>query len=53
MVDEFYPDDIVVVERPRRESIFTQKNEAELGEWLKEYSLGQLWGKNILGGKPQ
>jgi predicted ATPase len=53
MVDEFYPDNIVVVERPRRESIFTQKNEAELGEWLKEYSLGQLWEKNILGGKPQ
>ena len=53
LVDEFVPDDIVVVERPDRGSVFAQKNEAELGEWLEDYSLGQLWEKNILGGKPQ
>lgn len=52
LVDEFEPADIVVVERRRRESVFVTKSEGELHEWLQEYSLGQLWEKNILGGKP-
>jgi len=23
-----------------------------LGEWLADYSLGDLWQKNLLGGRP-
>jgi hypothetical protein len=23
-----------------------------LSEWLKEYTLGELWQKNVLGGRP-
>jgi predicted ATPase len=53
LIDEVDPDDVVVVERQGRESTFTQKNAAELAEWLQEYTLSELWEKNILGGKPR
>ncbi len=53
LVDEFEPNDIVVVERLGRESTFSQKDATELQDWLAEYSLSELWEKNILGGKPR
>lgn len=52
LVDEFEPNDIVVVERLERESTFSRKDPAALQDWLAEYSLSELWEKNILGGKP-
>jgi hypothetical protein len=27
-------------------------NEDDLHEWLEDYSLGELWKKNIIGGRP-
>jgi predicted ATPase len=53
LIDEVDPDDVVVVERQGRESTFTQKNAGELAEWLQEYTLSELWEKNVLGGKPR
>lgn len=52
LIDCFEPKDIVVVERKNRESYFSRLNEAELKEWLEEYSLSELWNKNIFGGRP-
>ena len=52
-VDCFEPGDIVVVEREGRESVFRRlENSAALQEWLKEYSLSELWQKNVFGGRP-
>jgi predicted ATPase len=53
LLNEFAPEDIVVVERTNGESIFRRLNSAELSEWLDEYTLGELWQKNILGGRPR
>jgi predicted ATPase len=53
LLNEFRPEDVIVVERANGESIFRRLNEAELSEWLKEYSLGELWQKNVLGGGPR
>jgi predicted ATPase len=53
LVDEFAPEDVVVVERAHGESTFWRLDAAPLVDWLKEYSLGELWLKNILGGRPQ
>jgi predicted ATPase len=53
LLNEFDPEDVVVVERHERESVFTRKNESDLHHWLENYSLGELWQKNILGGQPQ
>lgn len=52
LLNEFEPEDIVVVERHQGESIFQRLNAAGLSEWLKEYTLGELWQKNVFGGRP-
>jgi hypothetical protein len=31
----------------------TRLNSERLASWLEDYSLGQLWEKNELGGRPQ
>lgn len=53
LVDCFELGDIVVVEREGRESLFhRQKNSEALDAWLQEYSLSELWQKNVIGGRP-
>ena len=52
LVDCFAPEDVVVVERPDRASTFTRLDPASLKEWLEEYSLSELWEKNVIGGRP-
>ncbi|MCB0739166.1 MAG: AAA family ATPase, partial [Bacteroidetes bacterium] len=53
LVDAFLPEDIVVVDRQAGESRFRRLTHEELGGWLvNEYSLGELWQKNIYGGSP-
>lgn len=52
LVDEFDADDIIVVEKKGPESIFKRLNSQNLESWLNDYSLGELWDKNIIGGKP-
>ena len=52
-VDCFELSDIVVVEREGRESVFRRLEDSEaLNEWLEEYSLSELWQKNVIGGRP-
>jgi predicted ATPase len=54
LVNEFNPDDIIVVDRAdNQETIFTRQSEETLASWLKDYSLGELWEKNILKGRPR
>jgi predicted ATPase len=52
MVDQFEPDQVVVVERQNQASTYRKLREKDLHEWLQEYSLGQLWQKNLTGGTP-
>jgi predicted ATPase len=52
LLDECDPEDVVVVERVGRESRFRRLDAAELAVWMEEYSLGELWDKNVLGGRP-
>ncbi len=52
LLDNFEAEDIIVVERKEGESTFKRLSSAELAEWLKDYSLGELWQKNVLGGRP-
>ena len=52
LVDQFQPEDIVVVDRVHGESRFRRLSTPELEEWLEDYSLGDLWLKNELGGRP-
>lgn len=52
LVDCFDPEDVVVVERRDRASTFRRLDPAALKEWLEEYSLSELWEKNVIGGRP-
>ena len=52
LLNEFAPEDIIVVDRQNGESTFNRLNAEALSEWLSEYSLGELWLKNVLGGRP-
>ena len=52
LVDCFDPEDIVVVEREARGSSFRRLDSAALEAWLNDYSLSDLWEKNVLGGRP-
>ena len=53
LVDEFEPDDIVVLESKGPEGTKCRRPDPdELAEWLEEYSLGELWEKNHFGGRP-
>lgn len=53
LVNEFDIDDLIVVDRVEGASTFKRLEEAHLQEWLEEYSLGEMWKKNLLGGRPQ
>lgn len=52
MLNEFSPEDIVIVTREGRKSEFHRLQDADLIDWLDEYSLSELWHRNIIGGKP-
>ena len=51
-LDHFDPEDVIVADRVRGATEFTRYTGKELEEWLKDYSLGELWEKNELGGRP-
>lgn len=52
LVDQFTPNDIIVVNRVNNASVFQRLNEDDLKDWLDCYSLGEVWEKNIIGGQP-
>jgi predicted ATPase len=52
LVNEFELEDLIVVDKKAGSSVFSRPEGAELQEWLSEYSLGDLWKKNLLGGRP-
>lgn len=52
LLDHFGPEDVLVADRVNGATGFTRLDGRELEEWLRDYSLGQLWEKNELGGRP-
>jgi predicted ATPase len=53
LVNQFRPEDVIVVDREDRQSVFRRLTQADLESWLDEYGLGDLWEKNLLGGRPR
>jgi predicted ATPase len=52
LLDHFTPEDIVVVENDNGTSTFTRQEPEKLRSWLERYTLGQLYLKNLMGGRP-
>lgn len=44
--------DVIVAERHRGTSTFTQIDPTTIESWLEDFAVGELWEKNILGGRP-
>ena len=52
LLDYFEPYQVVVVEREKGASTFRRLEANDLKNWLEDYSLGELWQKNVCGGGP-
>ena len=52
LLDYFEPHEIVVVSRQHGRSTFERLYEDRLASWLEDYSVGELWRKNIVRGGP-
>ncbi len=48
----FEPEEIVTVESLGGESTFRRLEPESLKDWLDDYSIGELWQRNVLGGGP-
>jgi len=53
LLDQFDPEDVLVADLVEGATQFTRLEASGLEEWLETYSLGQLWEKNELGGRPK
>lgn len=52
LVNNFELDDLVVIDRKTRSSEFKRPDSEKLLDYLDEFSTGQIWEKNIIGGRP-
>lgn len=52
LLDYFSPESVLVADRVGEATTFTRLKSEGLEGWLKSYSLGQLWEKNEIGGRP-
>lgn len=52
LLDEFEPEQVIVANHQNSETVLARQDKDRLEGWLKEYTLGQLWEKNELGGQP-
>ena len=52
LVNNFELDDLVVIDRKGRDSAYHRPDSEELEAYLEEFSTGQIWEKNVIGGRP-
>lgn len=52
LINHFEPKDIIVTDKSSGASNFRRLEVDELKDWIEDYSLGEIWEKNIIGGRP-
>jgi predicted ATPase len=52
LINQLRPEHVWVVDREEGQSVFRHLKDADMSSWLEDYALGELWEKNILGGRP-
>lgn len=52
LLDEFSVEEVIVVRRQKGESRFERLDERDYRAWLDEYTVGELWRKNVIDGGP-
>jgi predicted ATPase len=54
LVNGFEPEDIITVDQRNGESAYNRLNNNDLEIWLQDYTIGDLWQRNIIqGGQPK
>ncbi|MCI0710301.1 MAG: AAA family ATPase [Chloroflexi bacterium] len=51
LLNEFDIEDLIIAELEDGASVFKRLNGNDFEMWLEEYTVGELWEKNILGGR--
>ena len=51
-VADFEPEEIITVDRENNESVFNRLESENLNNWLSDYTIGDLWQKNVIKGQP-
>ena len=52
LVNQLSPQDVWVADRLLSATVFHHLAGDDLSEWTGAYALGELWEKNVLGGRP-
>jgi len=52
LLNEFEIEDLIIVEREDGISTLKRQDSKDLEAWLEDYTIGQLWQKNVFGGMP-
>lgn len=52
LINQFDPDQVWVADREEAATVFSHLAQRELDQWMEQYALGELWEKNVLGGRP-
>lgn len=52
LLNHFSPKDVIVAENDGLQTTFQRLDEEKLKVWLDDFSIGELWEKNVLGGRP-
>jgi len=52
LINQMEAEDLIVVEREGGQSVFHRPEVGTLQDWLSDYALGELWEKNVIGGRP-
>ncbi|MFA6362628.1 AAA family ATPase [Methanoregula sp.] len=52
LVNQFNLEDLLVVNRRNQATVIERLKPEEFASWLEDYSVGELWEKNVIGGRP-
>jgi len=52
LINQFSPENILVCEQQDAASTIRRLDAQQLEHWLEDYSIGELWEKNVIGGRP-
>ncbi|MFU8790442.1 MAG: AAA family ATPase [Methylobacter sp.] len=51
--NQFEPEDFIVVDQQKGVSTFKRPDKKALVHWLEDYGMGDIWSKNLIGGRPE
>ena len=52
LANRFEPEDFIIVDQSEGVSTFSRPDKAMLLAWMEDYKMGDIWNKNLIGGRP-